>query len=168
MIQYGIHDTNCARGSLVVKVTDSWPACQGFEPCTAEDPLCRETMEIKSVEAQTSSRWCGSGFKTNKIPTNSVEKCDPVTGQWSYVTPMRASRVDLKVASLGRCIYAMGGIEKMTKQNVAETYDVDENRWEDGPEMLSSSIGAEAIKCPPNLNGIIRFKNLLEHKYEDA
>ncbi|GFY50418.1 hypothetical protein TNIN_352521 [Trichonephila inaurata madagascariensis] len=92
------------------------------------------------------------GFKTNKIPANSVEKYDPVTDQWSYVTPMRASRGDLKVASLGRCIYAMGGNGNMTEQNVAETYDVDKNRLEDGPPMLSSSIGAEVISatctCP--------------------
>ncbi|GFU69154.1 integrase catalytic domain-containing protein [Trichonephila clavipes] len=29
------------RGSLVVKVTDSWPECHEFEPCTAEGPPCR-------------------------------------------------------------------------------------------------------------------------------
>ncbi|GFX61357.1 uncharacterized protein TNCV_4894011 [Trichonephila clavipes] len=31
----------CGRGSLVVKVTDSWNACHDFEPCTTEDPPCR-------------------------------------------------------------------------------------------------------------------------------
>ncbi|GFU70415.1 hypothetical protein TNCV_3442321 [Trichonephila clavipes] len=30
------------RGSLVVKVTDSWPACHEFELCTAEDQQCTE------------------------------------------------------------------------------------------------------------------------------
>ncbi|GFT11424.1 hypothetical protein TNCV_1144821 [Trichonephila clavipes] len=34
------------HGSLVVKGTDSWPACRG-------------AMHAKSVEAQMSSRWCG-------------------------------------------------------------------------------------------------------------
>ncbi|GFY24778.1 hypothetical protein TNCV_2689691 [Trichonephila clavipes] len=27
-----------SRGSLVVKVTDSWPVCHEFKPCTTEDP----------------------------------------------------------------------------------------------------------------------------------
>ncbi|GFV19440.1 hypothetical protein TNCV_3663731 [Trichonephila clavipes] len=47
------------RGSLVVQVTDLWLACHEFEPSTAEDPSCRGAMHVKSVEAQTSSRWCG-------------------------------------------------------------------------------------------------------------
>ncbi|GFT07960.1 hypothetical protein TNCV_873831 [Trichonephila clavipes] len=29
------------RGSLIVKLTDPWPACLQFEPCTNEDPSCR-------------------------------------------------------------------------------------------------------------------------------
>ncbi|GFV18439.1 hypothetical protein TNCV_4468751 [Trichonephila clavipes] len=31
----------CGRGSLVIKVTDSWPACHEFKPGTTEDPPCR-------------------------------------------------------------------------------------------------------------------------------
>ncbi|GFV88631.1 hypothetical protein TNCV_1244411 [Trichonephila clavipes] len=31
----------CGRSSLVIKVTDSWPACHEFESSTAEDPPCR-------------------------------------------------------------------------------------------------------------------------------
>ncbi|GFY16592.1 hypothetical protein TNCV_2787191 [Trichonephila clavipes] len=46
------------RGSLVVKVTDSWMACHEFEPSPAVDPSCRggEAMHVKSIDAQTSSR----------------------------------------------------------------------------------------------------------------
>ncbi|PRD37919.1 UNVERIFIED_CONTAM: hypothetical protein NCL1_04689 [Trichonephila clavipes] len=29
-------------GSLVAKVTDSWPTCHEFKPNAAEDPPCRE------------------------------------------------------------------------------------------------------------------------------
>ncbi|GFW42640.1 methyltranfer_dom domain-containing protein [Trichonephila clavipes] len=31
---------NEGRGSLVVKITDSWLACNKFEPCAAEEPPC--------------------------------------------------------------------------------------------------------------------------------
>ncbi|GFU31920.1 uncharacterized protein TNCV_1111701 [Trichonephila clavipes] len=34
------------RGSLVVKVTDSWLACPAFEPSNAEDPPCRGAMHV--------------------------------------------------------------------------------------------------------------------------
>ncbi|GFW33152.1 hypothetical protein TNCV_2110801 [Trichonephila clavipes] len=47
------------RGSLVVKITDSWSACHELEPSTAKDPPCRGATHVKSVEGQTSSRWCG-------------------------------------------------------------------------------------------------------------
>ncbi|GFX41472.1 hypothetical protein TNCV_3490121 [Trichonephila clavipes] len=30
------------RGSLVIKVTDLWPACHEIEPSTPEDPPCKE------------------------------------------------------------------------------------------------------------------------------
>ncbi|GFY15367.1 hypothetical protein TNCV_1571781 [Trichonephila clavipes] len=45
------------HGSLVVKIRTSGPACQKFEPRTAEDPPCRGAMHVKSAEAQTASRW---------------------------------------------------------------------------------------------------------------
>ncbi|GFX07818.1 hypothetical protein TNCV_4160871 [Trichonephila clavipes] len=39
------------RGSLVVKVTDTWLACYEFESGTAEDPSRRGAMHIKFVES---------------------------------------------------------------------------------------------------------------------
>ncbi|GFU12255.1 hypothetical protein TNCV_4600541 [Trichonephila clavipes] len=45
--------------TLMVKKTDSWPAYHEFQLSTAEDLPCRGTMYVKSVEAQTSFRWCG-------------------------------------------------------------------------------------------------------------
>ncbi|GFV41651.1 hypothetical protein TNCV_3628021 [Trichonephila clavipes] len=38
-------ETWCGRGSLVVKVTDLWPACREFEPITAESPPCWRVSE---------------------------------------------------------------------------------------------------------------------------
>ncbi|GFW72855.1 hypothetical protein TNCV_1266981 [Trichonephila clavipes] len=39
------------RGSLMVKITDSWLSCHEFEPSTTKDPPCREAMRVKSVES---------------------------------------------------------------------------------------------------------------------
>ncbi|GFU54569.1 hypothetical protein TNCV_3025171 [Trichonephila clavipes] len=47
------------RGSLVFKVLDSCPASHKFEPSAAEDHRVEGAMYVKSVKAQTSSRWCG-------------------------------------------------------------------------------------------------------------
>ncbi|GFW71910.1 hypothetical protein TNCV_3220861 [Trichonephila clavipes] len=38
------------RGSLIVKITDSWLACHEFKPITAEDPQCRETMLCRELK----------------------------------------------------------------------------------------------------------------------
>ncbi|GFW17285.1 hypothetical protein TNCV_1957561 [Trichonephila clavipes] len=53
---------SCGHGSLVVKITDSWPACHDIEPITAEDPPCRGVMQVKSVENPNvlPMVWCGS------------------------------------------------------------------------------------------------------------
>ncbi|GFY02320.1 hypothetical protein TNCV_3502021 [Trichonephila clavipes] len=41
------------RGSQVVKITDSWPACHEFEP-----GLLQGVTHVEYVEPQTSSHWC--------------------------------------------------------------------------------------------------------------
>ncbi|GFU00825.1 transducin-like enhancer protein 3-A [Trichonephila clavipes] len=41
----------CGRGSLVVKVMDSLPACHEFEPSTTKDPSCRGAIHVKSFES---------------------------------------------------------------------------------------------------------------------
>ncbi|GFU57427.1 transposable element Tc1 transposase [Trichonephila clavipes] len=51
------------HGCLVVKFMNSWLACQEFEPCSAEEHPCRGAMHVKSIEAQTSSSWCGGEKK---------------------------------------------------------------------------------------------------------
>ncbi|GFW18847.1 hypothetical protein TNCV_5133001 [Trichonephila clavipes] len=50
------------RGSLVVKVMDSWLVCHEFEPSSIEDPPCRGAMHVKSVESSNVLPlvWCGS------------------------------------------------------------------------------------------------------------
>ncbi|GFV56074.1 uncharacterized protein TNCV_2266601 [Trichonephila clavipes] len=44
-----VQNPSSGRGSLVVKVMDSWPACHEFEPSATKDPPCREAMHVKSV-----------------------------------------------------------------------------------------------------------------------
>ncbi|GFT81991.1 hypothetical protein TNCV_3909441 [Trichonephila clavipes] len=39
------------RGSKVAKVTDSWPACNEFQPCTSKDSPSKGAMHIKSVQS---------------------------------------------------------------------------------------------------------------------
>ncbi|GFX17805.1 DUF4817 domain-containing protein [Trichonephila clavipes] len=51
--------TQYGRGSLVMKVTDSWPACREFEPSTAEDSPCRGgryTLNMSTFECPTVAR----------------------------------------------------------------------------------------------------------------
>ncbi|GFX95450.1 hypothetical protein TNCV_3685021 [Trichonephila clavipes] len=50
------------RGAL--RPNPPLPACQDFEPSTAEELPCRRVMHVKSVEAQISSRWCGVKERT--------------------------------------------------------------------------------------------------------
>ncbi|GFS88850.1 hypothetical protein TNCV_3569501 [Trichonephila clavipes] len=51
-------DPPCGRGSLVVKVTDLWPACHEFELRTTEDPPCRGAKHVRSVEVSNVLLLC--------------------------------------------------------------------------------------------------------------
>ncbi|GFT34011.1 hypothetical protein TNCV_4384631 [Trichonephila clavipes] len=55
-----LQSNTIGRGSQVVKVADSWPACHEFEPEPLKTRRIVELMRVKSVGAQTSSRWCGA------------------------------------------------------------------------------------------------------------
>ncbi|GFT40608.1 uncharacterized protein TNCV_3007841 [Trichonephila clavipes] len=44
---------------VVLKASDRGWLCHEFEPSTTKDPPCRAAMHAKSVESETSSRWCG-------------------------------------------------------------------------------------------------------------
>ncbi|GFY10671.1 hypothetical protein TNCV_2194921 [Trichonephila clavipes] len=66
------------RGSLVVKVTDSCPTCHEFQPSTSEDPPCRGVMHVKSIEDQTSTRWCSVEVRRGvpaQVSSSSLEHC---------------------------------------------------------------------------------------------
>ncbi|GFY30238.1 hypothetical protein TNCV_3091451 [Trichonephila clavipes] len=62
------------RRSLVVKVTDSWPAYYDFESSTAEDPPCRGGMHVKSIESPNVLPlvWCGSQKKGCQLRCHSL------------------------------------------------------------------------------------------------
>ncbi|GFV50223.1 hypothetical protein TNCV_621361 [Trichonephila clavipes] len=57
-------NTAHGRGDVMVKVMDSWPACQEFEPSTAKDPPCRGsrcTLNISSLERRPVGVVCKLG-----------------------------------------------------------------------------------------------------------
>ncbi|GFS66090.1 hypothetical protein TNCV_2510791 [Trichonephila clavipes] len=66
------------RGSLVVRVKDSWLTCHEFKPFTTEDP----PLHVKYVEAQTSARWCGVEVRRRGASSGVVF----VTWPWFKIT----------------------------------------------------------------------------------
>ncbi|GFT51213.1 hypothetical protein TNCV_5036481 [Trichonephila clavipes] len=73
------------RGSLVVKVTDSWPPCHEFDPRTAKDPPCRGAMHVNCRELKlplVGVVWyLGYGVPT-QVSASSLD----------YVSKLRATR----------------------------------------------------------------------------
>ncbi|GFW42508.1 hypothetical protein TNCV_4257031 [Trichonephila clavipes] len=68
---YKVHVPMRSYGSLMVKVTDSWPACHEFEPRTAVVPPCRDGQYMsKYVEAQTSFHWCGGEVRRGRCTSS--------------------------------------------------------------------------------------------------
>ncbi|GFU83973.1 uncharacterized protein TNCV_560991 [Trichonephila clavipes] len=85
------------HGSLVVKVTDSWPACQEFEPSTAENPPCRGATHIKSVERsnvlplvwQLGEGGASSGKKTTEQILRNFHSFPPHFATELSLTPIK-------------------------------------------------------------------------------
>ncbi|GFU91460.1 hypothetical protein TNCV_2542281 [Trichonephila clavipes] len=58
----------CGRDSLVVKVTDSWPACHEFEPGIADDPLRRGDRCTLNVSSSNVLPLVWSGCSETVVP----------------------------------------------------------------------------------------------------
>ncbi|GFU41394.1 hypothetical protein TNCV_2171521 [Trichonephila clavipes] len=72
----------------MVKVKDSWLPCHEIEPSTDKDPLCRgKPVQVKSVEVQMSSRWCGGEVKRGGTSSSVFL----VT--WPWLRIMRAAKI---------------------------------------------------------------------------
>ncbi|GFU45450.1 hypothetical protein TNCV_3625701 [Trichonephila clavipes] len=75
-------------------------ACHEFEPSTTEDPQSRRAMPVKSVEAQTSSLWCGVEVRRGCV--RSGVSIAFVTMVQNYVSksPRVAEQYDVNIPSL--------------------------------------------------------------------
>ena len=62
------------------------------------------------------------GFDDNS-PLESVERYDPVTNKWTFVSSMSCPRGGVGVAALGGRIYAVGGHDGSNYLNSVECYD---------------------------------------------
>ncbi|GFV79026.1 hypothetical protein TNCV_3687331 [Trichonephila clavipes] len=71
--QYSGHE------SLVVKETDSCLACHEFVSGTTEDPLCRETMHVKSISSSNVLPlvWCGKVEETINLAVSDLASFHP-------------------------------------------------------------------------------------------
>ncbi|GFU09441.1 hypothetical protein TNCV_5015641 [Trichonephila clavipes] len=79
--KYEAFEIHLVLSCLGVKVTESGLACHMFKPSTVEDPPCKGTMHVKSVESQTSCRWCDVEVKKGDASSDdyfghSIKMCE--------------------------------------------------------------------------------------------
>ncbi|GFW97886.1 hypothetical protein TNCV_1426491 [Trichonephila clavipes] len=68
------------HGSLVVKLTNSWPACQEFEPGTAEEPLRREENRCTLTLSRLKHPFVGVVWKSAQVSSSSLEHGSKIRG----------------------------------------------------------------------------------------
>ncbi|KFM57287.1 Kelch-like protein 8, partial [Stegodyphus mimosarum] len=101
------------------------------------------------------------GFENN-VPLNSVEKYDPDTNKWTFVSPMKYCRGGVGAATLGGFIFAVGGHNGSQYLNTVEIYDAQNDRWKMGPEISDCRAGAGVAWCScsaDHLNKLCLQKN---------
>lgn len=85
----------------------------------------------------------------------SVEAYDPATDSWAMVASMARKRTNLALASVGSVgLFALGGCNvanKMRPCDSVEVYDPAQDRWADGPALLT----ARAFSAAVTLDGAI-------------
>ncbi|CAL1267914.1 unnamed protein product [Larinioides sclopetarius] len=118
---------------------------------TAHLPVTERTRPRKSYAGNLIFYSFG-GFENN-VPLNSVEKYDPDSNKWSFVSPMKVGRGGVGAAALGRYIYAIGGHNATHYLNTVEIYDVQNDRyspsfkWKSGPVISDYRAGAGVTWC---------------------
>ncbi|GFU36020.1 hypothetical protein TNCV_4191291 [Trichonephila clavipes] len=71
-------NNNESHGSLMAKITNSWPTCHEFEPNTTEDPPCRGAIRrhmswhLSPVLTTTPHQWALDRFNVHRSPTRRV------------------------------------------------------------------------------------------------
>lgn len=65
------------------------------------------------------------------VVTSSVERFDPVAGQWQSVAPLCHPRMSHAVAVLDGCLLALGGFDGSSWLCSAERYEPTSNTWEE-------------------------------------
>lgn len=78
---------------------------------------------------------------TDKRDSNTAERYDPFTGEWTQVKNLNTPRHRLGVAVLDGMIYALGGSDGMIHLNTMERYDIEKDEWTALPEMSTRRMG---------------------------
>lgn len=78
---------------------------------------------------------CG-GFNGTE-PMETTEMYDPVTNEWTMITPMLSKRSGLGMVNFKQNLYVIGGFDGVNRLRSGEKYDSLKKSWTSIPEMLS-------------------------------
>lgn len=87
-----------------------------------------EQVEVVSLGPTTV--YAVGGYNDNNVDrcSNSVEKFETTSNEWTVVAPMNTKRSGCRVAAIGGLLYALGGAsENIETQNSMECYDPSTN-----------------------------------------
>ncbi|GIY16705.1 hypothetical protein CEXT_393511 [Caerostris extrusa] len=106
-------------------------------------------------------KYCRHGAKTakidgfiyvfggfwNEVCLQTVERYDPSSNTWTYVSPMLKPRANFGIARLGNLVYVVGGKNASCYLDDVEVYNCKEDRWEKGPSIKNYLPGSVIVKC---------------------
>ena len=69
------------------------------------------------------------GGYTGSVNLNTVERYDPISNTWSFVSPMPTTRGALSATTLGGYIYVIGGDNGNLYISANERYDPQTDSW---------------------------------------
>jgi len=144
---------------MVVGGTDGWGtffnSSEIYDPETNTWEMVESTFSLSRSIGQLAKlndgRVMYMGGSNNWISRNNVDVFDPVTGQWSSLTPMNKNRQQFSVETLhdGR-IMVIGGLSIQANETYSsvEIYDPTENTWTFGSGMNHPRSNASTVLLP--------------------
>jgi kelch-like protein 1/4/5 len=77
--------------------------------------------------------------------SETVERYDPKTDQWTTVAPMSLPRDAVGICTLGGMVYACGGYDGQSYLSVCEKYDPQTGEWNDVSPLNVGRAGAVVV-----------------------
>ncbi len=108
----------------------------------------------KSIGQSTSLYVVGGETAPGRLNVDVVEQFTPSKNTWTKLCPMSTSRRGMGVATMGGCVYAIGGSDGLNSLRLVERYDPTSDSWSKLADLHQERSSVSATVCNGQLYAV--------------